>query len=47
MNIRVSPLYGFMLGFNYLDWGDDSFTNLGYQYEFQIGVGFFIIQLVW
>jgi len=47
MTFRISPLLGFMVGLNYLDWGEDGYDDLGYRYEFQIGIGLFIVQVIW
>ena len=45
MHIDITPCYGFIVGFNYLDWGAEFEEEYNYRYEFQIGLGLFIIQL--
>jgi hypothetical protein len=46
MTFRISPLVGLMFGINWLDWGENGYEELGYRYELQIAVGFFIIQVI-
>ena len=47
MTFRISPLLGFMLGLNYLDWGEEGYDDIGHRYEFQIAIGLFIVQVIW
>lgn len=47
MTFRISPLLGFMIGLNYLDWGKDAYDDLGYRFEVQIAIGPVIIQAIW
>lgn len=47
MTFRVSALLGFMVGFNYLDWGDEGYDDIGYRHEVQIAIGVFIVQAIW
>ena len=47
MTFRISPLLGFMLGINYLDWGEEGYDDIGHRYEFQIAIGLFIVQVIW
>tara|TARA_R110001583_G_scaffold55536_1_gene168544 strand:- start:172 stop:342 length:171 start_codon:yes stop_codon:yes gene_type:complete len=53
-SIRLIPILGFMVGLNYLDFsgGESEYDNLdvdtlGSRKELQIGIGLFIIQIVW
>jgi hypothetical protein len=47
MTFRISPLLGFMVGLNYLDWGESGYEEIGHRHEFQIGIGVFIVQVIW
>ena len=47
MTFRISPLLGFMLGLNYLEWGEEGYDDIGHRYEFQIAIGLFIVQVIW
>ena len=47
MTFRISPLLGFMVGLNYLDWGEGGYEDIGYRHEFQIAIGVFIVQVIW
>jgi|TARA_R110000822_G_scaffold92234_1_gene212426 hypothetical protein len=42
MSIQISPVLGFILGINIVDWGDD-LEEYGYRYELQIAFGLFIL----
>lgn len=51
-SIRLIPILGFMVGLNYLSWDESEYDNLdvdtlGSRKELQIGIGLFIIQIVW
>tara|TARA_R110000822_G_scaffold35184_6_gene99299 strand:- start:3631 stop:3774 length:144 start_codon:yes stop_codon:yes gene_type:complete len=46
MTFRISPLLGFMIGINYLDWGEEGYEDLGYRYELQIALGVLIVQII-
>ena len=51
-SIRLIPILGFMIGLNYLDFSGgeseyDDLDILGSRKELQIGLGLFILQIVW
>jgi hypothetical protein len=51
-SIRLIPILGFMVGLNYLDFsgGESEYDDLeifGSKKELQIGLGLFILQIVW
>jgi hypothetical protein len=46
MTFRISPLLGFMIGINYLDWGEEGYEDIGYRYELQIALGVLIVQII-
>ena len=49
-SIRLIPILGFMIGLNYLSWDESEYDDLdilGSRKELQIGLGLFILQIVW